>query len=311
MRDRVEPARSPAIPILPDQAVSPINPPRDLNQAVSALGRRLFHDPRLSRDNTVSCATCHDLKRGGSDGRKLAVGVAGQRAALNSPTVLNSAIHLQAPWNDPSGRPEERAARLVHYPTEMASSWSEVAEKLGKDQDLANQFKAVWGEEIRPGLIQLSIAEFLRGLVTPDSPYDRFLRGESTVLSERAKAGEKLFRQLGCIECHQGVNLGGNMYAGLGIMADFFAEHGSKSVTDLGRYNITGREQDKHVFKVPTLRNAKLTAPYFHDGSMETLEEAVRAMAEYQVGVDLDNRQVGDLVAFLDSLTGRNPELRP
>jgi cytochrome c peroxidase len=294
--------------MLPDTALpvaAPVAPiPRQVavDPRKAALGRRLFHDPRLSRDNSVSCATCHDPKRGGSDGRPRAVGVAGRSSLYNAPTVLNSGLNL--PSADAGGE-------AVHTPPEMATDWPEAVARLRQDTGLATEFRAIWGEDIAAPLVRAAIAEYLRGLLTPDAPYDRFLRGESAGLGERARAGERLFRELGCIACHQGVNLGGNMYAGLGVMADYFAERGSRSAADLGRYNLTGRPEDKHVFKVPTLRNSELTAPYFHDGSIATLEEAVRAMGRYQVGVELNDRQVGDLVAFLTSLTGRNPELAP
>lgn len=289
--------------------VAPIPETVAVNPRLAALGRRLFHDPRLSRDNSVSCASCHDLKRGGSDGRRLAVGVGGQRSLYNTPTVLNSGLNFPQGLATDAGT--EAAKELVHTPPEMATDWSQVVARLRQDGALAREFRAIWAEDIRPPLIRAAIAEFLRGLVTPDAPYDRYLRGDSASLSERAKAGEQLFKELGCISCHQGVNLGGNMYAGLGVMADYFAERGSRSAADWGRYNETGRAEDKHVFKVPTLRNSELTAPYFHDGSLATLDEAVRTMGRYQVGIELDDRQVGDLVAFLISLTGRNPELAP
>jgi len=166
-------------------------------------------------------------------------------------------------------------------------------------------FREIWRDGITAGHIQESIAEFERGLVTPDSPFDLYLRGESRALSEAARRGWNLFRDLGCVACHQGVNVGGNMYANLGVMGDYFVERG-KSITkeDLGRFNVTGREEDRHVFKVPSLRNVEHTGPYFHDGAIADLGKAVDTMARYQLGIELKDEQRRDLVAFLGSLSG-------
>jgi cytochrome c peroxidase len=197
----------------------------------------------------------------------------------------------------------------VHNPLEMASNWREVIAKLQSDATYPQTFGAIWPEGISAVNIQRALAEFQRGLITPDAPFDQYLRGDEQALSAEARQGWSLFRNLGCIACHQGVNLGGNMYANLGVMGDYFADRGKPLVkSDLGRFNVTGREEDRHLFKVPTLRNVARTAPYFHDGSIPTLEKAVETMARYQLGQTLSKSDTHSLVAFLQALNGRLPE---
>lgn len=295
-----------------EQPITPIPARLELDQRQVDLGRRLFHDKRLSRDDTISCASCHDLKLAGVDGKPVGVGVAKQMGTVNSPTVLNSAFNFRQFWDGRAASLEEQAAGPVHNPIEMATSWPEVIGKLSRDGGYVRDFGAIWPDGIRPEHIQSAIAEFERSLVTPDSPFDQYLKGDALALSSDARKGWDLFRNLGCIACHQGVNMGGNMYANLGVMGDFFADRGTPEVkTDLGRYNVTGREDDRHMFKVPTLRNVARTAPYFHDGSMATLEKAVDAMARYQLGVELSEADRKALVAFLHALDGRLPESAP
>ncbi|MBL8491321.1 MAG: cytochrome B6, partial [Rhodocyclaceae bacterium] len=237
--------------------------PAGLDPAKLLLGRRLFHDKRLSGDDTVSCASCHDLARGGMDGRPQAVGVRGLRGDMNTPTVLNSGFSFRQFWDGRAADLEEQAAGPVHNPIEMDSNWRQVLGKLAGDTDYKHAFDKIYGR-MDGAAIQDAIATYERSLVTVDSPFDRHLAGDATALSPEAAEGWRLFRELGCISCHQGVNLGGNMYAGLGVMGDFFRERGRPvGKADLGRFNVTGREEDRHVFKVPSLRNVAQTAPYF------------------------------------------------
>ena len=301
-----------AVSVIPPGSAEQVTPiPRhlDLDQAKVALGRQLFHDPRLSRDNTVSCAFCHDLPRGGNDARPRALGIDGQLGELNTPTVLNSAFNFRQFWDGRASTLEEQAAGPVHNPIEMDSSWEQVLGKLRYDPIYPAAFTEIWSDGIQASHIQAALAEFQRSLITPDAPFDRFLRGEETALQGEARRGWDLFRNLGCISCHQGVNIGGNMFANLGVMGDYFAdlERPLRS-SDLGRYNVTGREVDRHLFKVPSLRNVARTEPYFHDGSVASLDEAVDLMARYQLGVVLDTPDRDALVAFLHSLNGVLPE---
>jgi len=302
------------IPPATDQPISPIPQRLQLDPRLVALGRRLFHDPRLSRDNTISCDSCHVLTKAGADTRQVARGISGLANTVNTPTVLNSAFNFRQSWDGRAASLEEQVDGPIHNLVEMASNWHEVIAKLERDADYPREFAAIWPDAatITAGHIQTALAEFERSLITPDAPFDRYLRGDPQALSAAARQGWELFRNLGCIACHQGVNVGGNMYANLGIMGDYFAERGKPLVkSDLGRYNVTGREEDRHMFKVPGLRNVERTAPYFHDGSIATLDEAVNTMARYQLGVRLNAEQRKALLAFLDSLNGILPGAAP
>jgi len=268
------------------------------------LGEQMFHDPRLSADDTVSCATCHDLSHGGVDGRAKPVGIAGQEGGINTPTVFNSAYNFTQFWNGRAANLEEQAAGPVHNPTEMGSNWGEVTAKLNQDRDIKAAFDALYADGITGDNIVDAIATFERTLVTVDSPFDRFLQGDKAAISEDAKRGYELFQSYGCASCHQGLNVGGNMYQTMGAMGDYFGDRGDIQESDLGRYQVTGREQDRHVFKVPSLRMVSQTAPYFHDGRVKTLEEAVEMMAKYQLGRELPREDVNLIVEFLRSLAG-------
>ncbi|MRR52260.1 MAG: cytochrome-c peroxidase [Rhodocyclaceae bacterium] len=293
------------------QAINPLPQTLSLDAKKVALGRLLFEDKRLSHDNSIACAGCHDLARAGVDHRPTAIGIGGQRGDVNAPTVYNSAFNFRQFWDGRAADLEEQAGGPVHNPIEMASNWQEVIGKLNADSTYPRLFKESYGG-ISPYAIQNAIATFETSLFTPDSPFDRHLRGDVKALSPEAAAGWKLFRQLGCIACHQGVNLGGNMYAGLGVMGDYFKDRGRPlTKADMGRYNVTGREEDRHVFKVPSLRNVAQTGPYFHDGSVATLEQAVDLMARYQLGVELDAVSRQRLASFLMSLSGVFPPLTP
>ena len=295
-----------------DQPITPIPEALDLDVRKVELGRKLFHDKRLSRDDSTACASCHELGRGGMDGRPVAVGVGRQMGSVNSPSVLNSAFNFSQFWDGRAATLEEQAAGPVHNPIEMASNWDQVVAKLSRDAEYGRAFRALWPDGIQAAHIQSAIAEFERSLITPDSPFDRYLKGDDHALAGDARKGWDLFRNLGCIACHQGVNVGGNMYATLGILGDYFADRGRPlAKSDLGRFNVTGREEDRHMFKVPSLRNVARTAPYFHDGGIDTLEKAVDTMARYQLGRDLDAADRQALVAFLHALNGRLPKIDP
>jgi len=291
--------RPPPLTPLP-QMSAPASP------ALVELGRRLFHDVRLSGDDTVSCASCHVIDQGGVDHQPTAVGVAGRMGEANAPTVLNAAFNFRQFWDGRAATLEEQAAGPVHNPIEMNSNWPQVLGKLAGDEEYRRLARAAAGQPLDADLIVRAIAAFERTLITPDAPFDRHLRGDEAALSAQARRGHRLFLDLGCVACHQGVNVGGNLFANLGVMGDFFAGRVVKKI-DLGRYNVTGLDADRHKFKVPGLRNVALTAPYFHDGSVATLGEAVDIMARYQLGLELARADRDAIVAFLMSLTGRLP----
>lgn len=294
------------VPVATDQPVTPIPTSLFLDARLVSLGDRLFHDKRLSRDNTVACAGCHGLDSQGQDRRPTAIGIGGRIGTVNSPTVFNAGFNFRQFWDGRAATLEEQAAGPVHNVIEMDSNWGQVLAKLRQDGSLVDEFERIWPDGLTAKNIQSAIAEFERSLITPDALFDRFLRGDEQAVSVAVKEGWRLFRDLGCSACHQGVNLGGNLYANLGVMGDYFSERGRPiQKSDLGLYNTTGKEKDKHVFKVPGLRNVGKTGPYFHDGSIASLDVAVRVMARYQLGRSLENDEVDYLLVFLNSLDGQ------
>jgi len=234
----------------------------------------------------------------------VSIGVDGARGPINAPTVFNAALQFVQFWDGRAASLEEQAAGPVHNPLEMASSWAEVLPKLRSDGEYRDAFQRLYpAQGIRGETIVDAIAAFERTLITTNSRFDRFLQGESTALNALEQSGYQRFLDYGCASCHQGALLGGNMYQRFGVMGDYF-EGRTTSTADLGRFNVTGREEDRHVFKVPSLRNVAVTAPYFHDGSANSLEEAVIVMGRYQLGRHLSGADVASISAYLRTLTG-------
>ena len=276
-----------------------------------ALGRKLFFETRLSHDNSLSCASCHDLSKGGADSRPLSVGIHQGITAVNSPTVYNSALNYKQFWNVRAASLEGQVDGPVQGEKEMGSTWPEVLDKLNRDAAYPAAFRAVYPDGIQRENVKNAIAAFERTLITPNCRLDRYLRGETTALTADEKQGYALFKSYGCSSCHQGVNIGGNMIAKFGVMADYFAARGNLTEADNGRYNITKREADRYCFKVPSLRNITRTAPYFHDGSIPTLEGAVSIMARYQLGRTIAPKETERIVKFLGALEGETEGARP
>lgn len=273
-----------------------------------ALGARLFHDPILSRDGRVACASCHDLGNGGDDGRVRSRGVGGLEGVVNAPTVLNAALNLAQFWDGRAATLEEQIDGPITHPLEMANDWAAIERKLNASSEYESAFSAALGAKPSRQGVKQAIAAFERTLITVDSPFDRWLAGDARAISAEQQQGYQLFKAAGCVACHQGQNAGGNMYQRFGLFGEYFQDRGNITQADNGRFNFTGREGDRHVFRVPSLRNVELTAPYFHDGSAKTLTDAVEVMARYQLGKELSAEQVGKLVEFLKSLTGPRKE---
>ena len=286
--------------------IAPIPLSIELDPDRIRLGDRLFHDPSLSRDGTVSCASCHDLDEGGVDGRIVSIGSNRAPGAINTPTVLNSIFNFRQSWDGRAADLIEQIEITVHDETAMATDWDTLLGKLRTDPEYAAAFEREYGL-LDPFAVSDALATFVRSLITPNARFDRFLRGDDEALTELERTGYDLFSQVGCVTCHQGVNIGGNMFQKFGRLRDYFADKGEITQVDRGRFNITGREQDLHRFKVPSLRNVALTAPYFHDGSSNTLQDSVRVMARYELGVELEDDVVEALSAFLHTLTGESP----
>lgn len=266
------------------------------------LGRRLFHETRLSGDGSISCATCHKLTGGGVDRLIRSRGIGGREGGINAPTVFNSGFNFRQFWNGRAATLEEQVDGPLQHPAEMGSTWQKAIAVLLADPSYKAEFAAIYRDGIQPHNVRDAISIFERSLITPNSRFDRFLRGERAALSDEELAGYRLFKQMGCISCHQGVNIGGNMYQKLGVMENYFT--GNVSEADLGRFSITKREEDRHFFKVPSLRNVALTPPYLHDGSARTLEDVVRVMARYQLGDKINPDEMKKIIAFLHTLTG-------
>lgn len=268
------------------------------------LGQRLFNEPMLSSNNTVSCTSCHDLENGGADNKKTSMGIMGNMGEINTPTVFNSAHNFAQFWNGRAENLTDQIEGPINNDMELGSSWSEIIPKLKKDPSYEKQFGEIYKTGITQESIKDALVEFEKSLVTP-SAFDKYLLGDDNAIDSLAIEGYALFKKNGCIVCHQGQNVGGNMYQKLGITGDYFkARGGPITEADLGRYNVTGKEEDKFYFKVPTLRNVALTAPYFHDGSAQDLKSAIKTMAKYQVGRPLTDDEVMKIEAFLNSLTG-------
>jgi len=294
---------------LTNEPITPVPAPLDASDARAQLGDRLFHDPRLSADNSVSCATCHVLALGGADGRPVSYGLGGAKGDINSPTVFNSALNLAQFWDGRAPSLEDQVDEPLHSPVEMATTWEQVLGKLRADEGLVAQFAQAYPDGLTAANVRDAIATFERTLNTTGSPFDRYLLGDEQALTPAARRGYLLFKNFGCASCHQGAAVGGNMYQQMGALGDYFADRGAITKADLGRYNVTGAEQDRYVFKVPSLRLATLTAPYFHDGSVATLDEAIDVMARYQLGRSIPPEQRRDIIAFLESLVGTHPRL--
>ncbi|MCG8996456.1 cytochrome-c peroxidase [Laribacter hongkongensis] len=267
------------------------------------LGERLFFDKRLSGNNTIACASCHDPERGGTDRLAVSSGVDNRQGSINSPTVFNASLHFAQFWDGRADTLEAQAVGPIHNPVEMASGWPEIIDRLSADPAYRSAFAGLYPEGISATAILDAIASYERTLLTPNSRFDRFLDGDERILTPLELTGYRCFLDYGCASCHQGVALGGNMYQRFGVMQDYFAGR-PVSPSDLGRYNITGKEEDRHVFKVPSLRNIAVTAPYFHDASAGTLEEAVAVMGSYQLGRELGSEDIRSLSAFLRTMTG-------
>jgi cytochrome c peroxidase len=294
--------------LLKDEPITPLPLHLPLDQRKVNLGHRLFLDPRLSHDNTLSCSSCHGLETGGADRRARSIGIGGAKGDINAPTVFNSGFSFRQFWDGRAATLEEQIDGPVNNPREMGSSWPEVVRKLRADPGYARAFPELYSEGIQAGNIKDAIATFERSLVTTNSRFDKFLRGDQPALTERELAGYQRFKAYGCIACHQGVNVGGNMFQKFGIAADYFTDRGNITKADLGRMNVTGLERDRYRFKVPSLRNVALTPPYFHDGSAATLPDAVNIMARYQLGRSLSPEDRDLIVAFLGTLTGEYKE---
>ncbi|MBQ6710537.1 MAG: cytochrome-c peroxidase [Bacteroidales bacterium] len=292
-----------------DKAAEPVRPidlTAEVDQEKVALGFALFHDTRLSVDNTVSCASCHDLSTAGVDNHQYSHGVGDQVGGVNAPTVYNAVYNFVQFWDGRAKTLADQAAGPPLNPIEMAStSFDEIIAKLQADKPFAKAFTAVYPDGLTEANITDAIEEFERTLITPNSRFDKWLRGDNEAITADELAGYELFKKYDCATCHVGPNLGGQSYELMGLRRHYFADRGLElTVEDNGRFKETQLERDRHRFKVPGLRNVEHTWPYYHDGTRETLEDAVRDMGIYQSGVELTSLEVDQITSFLKTLTG-------
>ncbi len=267
------------------------------------LGNKLFHEPQLSHDHSLSCASCHYLSTSGVDQRVKSLGINKTEGFVNAPTVLNCVFNFKQFWDGRANSLEEQIDGPITSAHEMNSTWVEVLDKLKQSNEYRQAFEASYGDGITEPNVKDAIANFERSLYTPNSRFDQFLRGDINALTPQEKMGYQRFKDLGCVSCHQGVAIGGNMFQKFGVFGDYFQDRGNITEADWGRYNVTGNERDRYAFKVPSLRNVVLTAPYFHDGTAKTLDEAVKIMAKYQLGRVPTQADVDLIVQFLNTLT--------
>lgn len=291
---------------LVNEPIRPLPTTLEFDRDKAALGKRLFFDPRLSRDNTLSCASCHDFAQGGADGRARSPGVDGREGPFNSPSVFNTGFNFRQLWTGKAESLEDQVSMVIGSAKVFDSSWPTILAKLNQDATLVSGFKSAYRDGLNQKNATDALAVFERSLVTP-SRFDAYLQGDAGAIDAEEKLGYAKFKSYGCIACHQGINIGGNMFQVFGVMSPYAQDHGSDPEADLGRYQVTKRDIDKYVFKVPSLRNVALTAPYFHNGSAETLDEAVEVMFRYQLGRTAPQSDKTLIVKFLHSLNGEVP----
>lgn len=294
-------------PVQPVMDSIPVNPDK------VALGFKLYHDVRISANNTVSCATCHPLDKAGVDGLKTSTGIYDQKGGINAPTVYNSALNTVGQFWD--GRSKDLQAQAGGPPLdalEMGSNWEEITGKLKGDQEMVKEFAALYPEGITETTITDAIAEFEKTLLTPNCPFDRYLKGDQNALTADEIKGYELFKTNNCATCHVGVNLGGQSFEYMGIVADYFKDRGTPlhDNKDYGHFNLTQDSTDFQRFKTPTLRNVALTAPYLHDGTALTLQDATKSMLKYQTGKEVPESEIELMVTFMKTLTGESKYMK-
>lgn len=291
---------------LSNEVVRPIPPAESFSAdaAKRQLGFDLFHDARLSADNTVACMSCHMGMTGGTDRRPVSIGINGQLGSVNAPTIFNAAFNFRQFWDGRAFDLDEQALGPLSNPVEMGHDLQAVVDFVANDPVYARQFDALYPDGVTINNIGNAIAQQSRNMIRSDSRFNAYLNGDQSALSEQEQRGWTRFQEVGCSSCHNGINLGGNSYQRLGNSADYFIKRVATEADD-GLYARTQRESDRHVFKVPTLHNVALTPPYFHDGSVATLEEAVRRMGQLQLGRRLEKSDVADITAFLQSTSSQ------
>lgn len=282
--------------------IEPIPQHTEFNRDIAKLGWVLFNDPNLSSNQAVSCQSCHDLSTNGAETTRVSTGVNGI-GLRNSLTVFNTALNYRFFWDGRANTLEEQINGPITNPLEMDSDWPQIERYVSRSARYQQLFSSADNLPITSDSIRFALAEFMRSLQTPNSDFDRFLQGDGTALSAQELRGWQTFQAVGCVQCHQGKNVGGNMIQKFGYFTPI------NSIQDTGKHLITDQGQDKFYFRVASLRNVAQTPPYFHDGRTETLEQAIKVMAQGQLGITMDSDTISDVEAFLHTLSAPRPRI--
>lgn len=289
-----------------NEPIQPIPAAKITNPKLVELGKKLYFDPRLSKSGFISCNSCHNLSMGGTDNLKTSIGHNWHQGPINAPTVLNSSMNVAQFWDGRAKDLQAQAGGPIANPGEMASNHALAVEVLQSIPAYVSEFKSTFGkDQVTIEEVTKAIAAFEETLVTPNSRFDKWLKGDKKALTANEVAGYKLFKDSGCVACHNGPAVGGNSFQKLGVVEPYKTSNPAQ-----GRVAVTGNDADRFNFKVPTLRNVELTYPYFHDGAANTLKEAVETMGRVQLGKKFTDDENAKIVAFLKSLTGNQPDFK-
>jgi cytochrome c peroxidase len=286
------------------EPIAPIKPAKEINLAMSELGKKLYFDPRLSKSGFISCNSCHNLSMGGTDNLTTSIGHGWQEGPINSPTVLNASLNVAQFWDGRALTLKDQAAGPIENPKEMALSHTVAVDRIASIPGYVNEFALVFDKQgVSIDTITDAIAEFEKTLKTPNARFDKWLLGDANAITAEEKAGYQLFKTSGCVACHNGEAVGGASFQKFGIIEPYVTDNPAE-----GRIAVTGKDADRFSFKVPTLRNIELTYPYFHDGAADTMEEAVDIMGRLQLGRKFTDDETSKIVAFMKTLTGDQPQ---
>ncbi|MBE8574628.1 cytochrome c peroxidase [Vibrio sp. OPT18] len=288
-----------------NQPISPVPNSPEINHELAKIGWVLFKDPNLSSNRSVSCESCHSLQTNGAEVIPVSIGVNGA-GMRNSLTVFNAVFNYRFFWDGRVNNLDDQIDGPVHNVDEMDSNWQHITDYVSQSDTYINLFQEQ-STPIDEASIKAALIEFMQGLTTPNAPFDLYLQGDNAALSETAKRGWETFQEEGCIRCHQGTNIGGGMVMRFGYFG--LSKTGAERSEDQGRFMFTAQPQDKHLFRVASLRNVAITAPYFHDGQTATLEEAIKIMGESQLGKTFEKQTINDIKVFLETLTGNRPQM--
>ncbi|WP_373547739.1 cytochrome-c peroxidase [Chamaesiphon sp.] len=287
-----------------DEPIQPIPLEIATDKPKVALGEQLFQDVRLSKNSQKSCLSCHSFSLGGADRIAHSIGIDGANTKVNTPTVFNVRFNFRFNWDGEFTNLADHLDALMSNPRTMGTQWPTAIRSLQQVPAYVRAFSQIYPDGVTATNIKDAIVAYELSLNTPNARFDRFLLGDKTALTSTEKEGYRLFKNYGCVSCHQGVNIGGNMFQPFGVIGNYLIDRGQIKPADLGHFNVSENEADRYVFRVPSLRNVAVTAPYFHDGSAQTLTKAIEQMTKYQLGRSLAKKQIEQIAEFLGTLTG-------